>query len=143
MIESDKESAVFPATESNPASDNSSGSGSHVPPSATPADPEPETNQDAIFNRNLIDEDELVERLKSKAAEAKEANAESEFADTREHWAVKTIEIFDRLELITGYPDGLFRPNHAITRAEFAMILNRVFHIQNRDGSNISIDLKI
>lgn len=140
--------AVFPATGSDPVSDNGGSNAPSVtpadnpPPSETPADPEPATEEDTIYNKYIIDEDELVERLKIKAAEAKEANAESEFADTREHWAVKTIEIFDRLKLITGYPDGLFRPNNAITRAEFARILNRVFHIHNRDGSNISMELK-
>ncbi|WP_445933733.1 S-layer homology domain-containing protein [Paenibacillus sp. FSL H8-0104] len=28
---------------------------------------------------------------------------------------------------VIGYPDGSFRPNHAITRAEFSMMIDRVF----------------
>ncbi|RUT46323.1 S-layer homology domain-containing protein [Paenibacillus anaericanus] len=35
------------------------------------------------------------------------------------------------MQLINGYKDGTFRPNIPITRAEFAVILNRVFNISS------------
>jgi len=89
--------------------------------------PEPTVD---VFNRSIVNEADLVKTIESKVAEAKEANAAMDFADTQGHWAEKTIDIFVQLNLINGYKDGTFRPNNPITRAEFAAILNRAFNIQ-------------
>ncbi|WEK54977.1 MAG: S-layer homology domain-containing protein [Candidatus Cohnella colombiensis] len=106
-------------------------------PSPTPATPSPTVD---VFNSSIVNEANLVQTIESKAAEAKEANAAMDFADAQGHWAEKTIDIFVQLNLINGYKDGTFRPNSPITRAEFATILNRAFHIQG--GSNTSVVLK-
>ncbi len=36
------------------------------------------------------------------------------------HWAAKEIEILTQQGVIVGYPDGTFRPDEYVTRAEFA-----------------------
>lgn len=36
------------------------------------------------------------------------------------HWAAKEIEILTQQGVIVGYPDGTFRPDENVTRAEFA-----------------------
>nr|WP_256223551.1 S-layer homology domain-containing protein [Paenibacillus sp. 1_12] len=106
-------------------------------PVSTPGSPVPTVD---VFNSSIVNETNLVKTIESKVAEAKEANATIDFADTQGHWAGKTIDVFIKLQLIKGYEDGTFRPNSPITRAEFAAILNRAFNIQG--SSNTSVVLK-
>ncbi|WP_027086823.1 S-layer homology domain-containing protein [Cohnella panacarvi] len=101
-----------------------------------PAEPEPTVE---VFNSSIINETNLVKMMESKAAEAKEANTATDFADSQGHWAEKTIDLFIQLKVISGYQDGTFRPNSAITRAEFAALLNRVFNIQGGSHTNTAL----
>ena len=50
----------------------------------------------------------------------------SKFSDTIGHWAEEAINKALEQGLITGYPDGTFRPDQPITRAEAMTIVNRV-----------------
>ena len=50
----------------------------------------------------------------------------SKFSDTIGHWAEEAINKAQAQGLITGYPDGTFRPDEPITRAEAMTIMNRV-----------------
>jgi chitinase len=43
------------------------------------------------------------------------------------HWAEAVIQKWLEMEYITGYPDGTFRPEEFITRAEFVKIVNNAF----------------
>ncbi len=43
------------------------------------------------------------------------------------HWAYQAIEELVRAGLIEGYPDGTFRPNRTLTRAEFAQAIARAY----------------
>ncbi|MDP2212126.1 MAG: S-layer homology domain-containing protein [Candidatus Aquicultor sp.] len=47
----------------------------------------------------------------------------SSFSDTSGHWAAGYIEAIKAAGYINGYPDGTFRPNNNITRAEIAKIV--------------------
>ncbi len=47
------------------------------------------------------------------------------FTDISGHWAKGNIELAGSLGLVDGYPDGTFRPQHLITRAEFTSMLVR------------------
>ena len=49
------------------------------------------------------------------------------FRDVKGHWAQEAIAQAYANGRISGYPDGTFRPNQKITRAEAAKILNSVF----------------
>lgn len=51
------------------------------------------------------------------------------FSDTRGHWAEAAIEQASAAGYIKGYPDGTFRPNQGVTRAEFIAILNSAFGV--------------
>jgi len=44
-------------------------------------------------------------------------------SDVNNHWARYNIKRLVGLQAISGYPDGTFRPENSITRAEFATIL--------------------
>lgn len=47
--------------------------------------------------------------------------------DTNGHWAESTINKWTANGYINGYPDGTFRPNNAISRAEFVTLANKAF----------------
>ncbi len=49
------------------------------------------------------------------------------FADVKGHWAEAAIEQAHANGRITGYPDGTFRPNDQITRAEAVTVLNKLY----------------
>ena len=51
------------------------------------------------------------------------------FSDVKEsHWAYKFIATASSNGLVSGYPDGTFRPDQSITRAEAASIINRILN---------------
>ena len=49
------------------------------------------------------------------------------FADASGHWAAGYISRLCSMEVISGYPDGTFQPERAISRAEAAKIINRIY----------------
>ncbi len=51
--------------------------------------------------------------------------AASTFTDTGGHWAESYINTAVNQKIITGYPDGKFQPDKAVTRAEFATMVNK------------------
>jgi hypothetical protein len=48
-------------------------------------------------------------------------------SDISDHWAKTTIQSWMDKGLIKGYPDGTFKPNQNITRAEFITLVNGAF----------------
>ena len=41
------------------------------------------------------------------------------------HWAQSTITQWTSKGYISGYPDGTFKPDNSITRAEFVVLVNK------------------
>ena len=58
--------------------------------------------------------------------------AAAEFRDTNGHWAEDYIESLSDMGVLGGFPDGSFRPNAPVTRAQFATIANKVFQLDDR-----------
>ena len=52
------------------------------------------------------------------------------FPDTNNYWGKECINQMKPRRLVTGYPDGTFRPNNTITRAEFAVLMLNAFPAQ-------------
>lgn len=48
-------------------------------------------------------------------------------SDIRGHWAEQQICDWVNRGFVTGYPDGRFRPDQSITRAEFITLINKAF----------------
>ncbi|MCY9665674.1 S-layer homology domain-containing protein [Paenibacillus alginolyticus] len=82
-----------------------------------------------IFNSDIVNVINLVRSIESKVMEAKKSTAKIELADIEGHWAEKTIDTFVKLHVIDGYENGTFQPDGKITRAEFAVMIFRVFDI--------------
>jgi len=59
------------------------------------------------------------------------------FVDVAGHWAEANILKAEKLGIIAGYPDGSFRPDRTVTRAEFAVMLVKALKLQN-EGAVLS-----
>lgn len=62
-------------------------------------------------------------------------------SDTKTHWAKDNISKLIATGSVSGYPDGTFKPDQTITRAEFASILCNVFKFESK-GSKTFNDTK-
>lgn len=62
----------------------------------------------------------------------------SKASDIETHWAKKEISSWVERGLIKGYPDGTFKPNNGITRAEFAALVNRSFRFEDKADISFS-----
>lgn len=61
----------------------------------------------------------------------------SSFSDISGHWAENEIERAAAFGWISGYPDGTFRPDARITRAEAMTMINRVLCRMPQNESNL------
>ena len=50
-----------------------------------------------------------------------------ELKDITDHWAERCIAQLQQRDIVEGYPDQTFRPNEPVSRAEFAVFVNRAF----------------
>lgn len=64
------------------------------------------------------------------------------FTDTQSNWAKNAIQTLSDQSIITGYPDGSFKPNGQITRAEFSAVMVKALGLNlNADGSQTFSDV--
>ncbi|WP_218082395.1 S-layer homology domain-containing protein [Anthocerotibacter panamensis] len=62
----------------------------------------------------------------------------ADFTDTQGHWAERYIQELTNRNLLGGFPDGSFRPDQAVTRAQFATVVDKVF--RNPSGTGRSFN---
>src|SRR5690606_25048330 len=63
--------------------------------------------------------------------------SEGKKSDIQGHWAeTQLVEWIDK-DWIVGYGNGIYKPNQAITRAEFITLINRSFGLRNKSDDNI------
>ena len=67
----------------------------------------------------------------------KNTDTSSKFTDITSHWAKNEIGIAANKGWINGYPDGTFRPNQYITRAEAMTLVNRVLNRLPENSSDL------
>ncbi len=67
----------------------------------------------------------------------KNTDTSSKFTDIASHWAKNEIGIAANKGWINGYPDGTFRPNQYITRAEAMALVNRVLNRLPENSSDL------
>jgi len=56
------------------------------------------------------------------------ASAQVSFSDVRNHWAREFITKLAAENVIAGFPDGTFKPDVPVTRAQFAAIVRQAFN---------------
>ena len=123
---SDTDGKALPLSYSLPAliaqgsgSDSGSGSGSDAEKPGT-------DNKKSEDDKKSEDEDKPEDEEKP-ADGAQEEVKSGSFRDvTSTHWAFASVERAAELGLVTGYSDGTFRPDAAVTRAQFVLMLWRM-----------------
>jgi hypothetical protein len=65
------------------------------------------------------------------------------FPDVQGHWAQRFIEPLAAQDIIRGFPDGTFRPEVPVTRAEFAALIQKAFGQNLTPGSVRFVDVPI
>lgn len=110
---------------SNSGSSNGSTGGSN--PVTTPEPPVTQVPEVKLnpFQSKVVSQETVLKNVSDAIAATK--NETKTFSDTANHWAASTITKAVKLRIIDGYEDGTFRPNAAVTRAEFAALMVRTF----------------
>lgn len=65
-------------------------------------------------------------------------NSTGLFNDMSGHWAAANIQTLVQKGAISGYPDGSFKPNKTITRAEFATVLVKALNLNMQSGKTFA-----
>lgn len=66
----------------------------------------------------------------------------AEFTDiNNSHWGYDAVENMASIEILSGYPDGSFRPNNNITLAEYSSIFANFFNIKNNADDNYFVNI--
>jgi len=60
------------------------------------------------------------------------------FSDISGHWAAQNIRQLQQTKYISGYPDGTFRADNTITRAEYVTALVKAFKLSSTTGKVFS-----
>ncbi|MBQ6431352.1 MAG: S-layer homology domain-containing protein [Oscillospiraceae bacterium] len=65
------------------------------------------------------------------------------FSDIKGHWAEEIINDWASRKVVNGYPDGTFKPDNFITRAEFAQVVKNLLALTakaDKDFSDVAKD---
>ena len=63
----------------------------------------------------------------------------SQFSDLSNHWGAAFIQGLVTRGLILGFPDGTFKPEASITRAEYAAIIAKTFDLPRQRGTGTGV----
>ncbi|MBU5444791.1 leucine-rich repeat protein [Paenibacillus sp. MSJ-34] len=70
----------------------------------------------------------------------KPSEPEVHFIDIAGHWAETNIKRAAAKGMVSGYPDGTFKPNHFVTRAEFTVMLTSALQLEEEGATLTFID---
>lgn len=66
-----------------------------------------------------------------------QTEAAETFSDIGKHWAQKEIRYLSERHIIGGYPDGTFRPNEPITRAQASAMLIKALKLPLTENTDV------
>lgn len=58
--------------------------------------------------------------------------------DIQGHWAVGAIKGLTESKILNGYPDGSFKPDQSITRAEFSKVIAKAYNLHPKTTPNFT-----
>ena len=64
------------------------------------------------------------------------------FNDIQGHWAEKSIRDLISKRAMSGYPDGAFKPNKTVTRAEFTSMIVKALDINKAENAKTFSDIQ-
>lgn len=95
-------------------------------------------------NNNKNEEETTDETTDETTQEETNTGTSPTFSDVQSHWARREIQELAAKNIIGGYPDGTFKPNKKINRAEFITLVCRMFDLQpennEADFSDVAAD---
>ena len=65
--------------------------------------------------------------------------AAGKYSDVDGHWGQTYVEYYSEKGVVNGYPDGTFRPDDRITRAEAAQVLKNYFNFTGEGKGFIDV----
>ena len=71
-----------------------------------------------------------------------ESVLESNLKDIKGHWAEKPIRHLVSKGVVNGYPDGTFKPNQTVTRAEFVAMVIKALNVKEAGDVQTFTDIK-
>lgn len=71
-----------------------------------------------------------------------ESKNKTTFKDVKRHWANEAINILASNGLSNGYPDGTFKPDSPIQRAEFGALIARVLQLKEAEAEKVESSTK-
>ncbi|MEO0394562.1 MAG: S-layer homology domain-containing protein [Cyanobacteria bacterium P01_A01_bin.137] len=70
------------------------------------------------------------------------AQAQTQFSDvSSNYWASQFITSLATRDIIAGFPDGTFRPDEPVTRAQYAAMVRKAFNTANIRSSTTFVDV--
>ncbi|WP_110930153.1 immunoglobulin-like domain-containing protein [Paenibacillus bouchesdurhonensis] len=64
------------------------------------------------------------------------------FKDVQSHWAAGSIQRLTEQQFMYGYPDGSFKPNQNMSRAEFMVVISRILGLEAAQGESAFADVR-
>ncbi|MNX17731.1 Cellulosome-anchoring protein precursor [compost metagenome] len=114
------------------ANPNTGGGSGYTPPTQTtpvpsqpPQVPQVPTAPVSHAFSEVVDVNRILDYIKK----ALNSGAQPSFKDASSHWGSGEISLAVRLGIAEGYEDNMFRPDAAITRAEFSALIVRAFNL--------------
>ncbi len=89
---------------------------------------EPTTSQTKLTK--VASNTSLAAAVNTPATATPAKNQVAQASDVAGNWAEPFIKVLVEKEIIKGYPDGTFKPDQPITRAEFAALLSKAFPLE-------------
>lgn len=122
VIENNKRDGIVATIAAKPDLGTSESPGNNTIRNNAQNDLNNSTNGTLYSVGNAIDTRRIAGRVEFTAPIASGA-----FSDTQGHWAQAYIEALAKRNIISGFPEGTFRPNDPVTRVQFAAIINKAF----------------
>ena len=65
-------------------------------------------------------------------------SAATSFPDSSSHWAKDYIQQLSSLNYLSGYPDGTFKPDRDMSKAEFITVLTLCLGVEASDKTTVN-----
>lgn len=138
-IENNKRDGIVVSTKGQPDLGNADSSGNNIIRGNRQYDLDNVTGKTLYSVGNTLDAARVFGDVQFVAPAS---GGQSAFRDVQGHWAQAYIDALAKRNVISGFPDGTFRPSDPVTRAQFAAIISKAFNpaatqprIQFRDVS--------
>ncbi|NJM73260.1 MAG: DUF1565 domain-containing protein [Scytonema sp. RU_4_4] len=84
----------------------------------------------------------MIEFIGATEDTSKEVLVNTSFSDMVGHWAAAFAEVLYNRDLMSGFPDGTFRPEIPITRAQYADVIAKSFQLLSTNRTRKFTDVK-